>query len=328
MRKLLQQSKVIIFEDSASPDDLRLKHIITAWDKKTKAELGIIGIPFDYGVKLSNGRVGAAQAPDEIRAQIKKYGTAYEIEKKLDFSKLRIVDFGNIATVAKNSKRTITNITKTIKLALRNVKTLIVIGGGHDISYATSKALSEINSKKIGGMNIDAHFDVRPVLRNHISSGTPFRMLLEKNYIKGKFFFEVASQGHLNSPVYNNWLKKLGTPVYFLSDVRRLGLKNIFKKFFSATKTCQANFISIDIDSVAQAFAPASSAPSPDGLSPSEVFKAAYLAGENSKVCLFEIMEVNPKYDVDSKTSRLAVNIIINFIAGFAKRKNQILKII
>jgi len=72
---------------------------------------------------------------------------------------------------------------------------------------------------------------------------------------------------------------------------------------------------------VAQAFAPGSSAPSPDGLFPQDILEIAYTAGTMPQIRLFEIMEVNPLYDEDNRTSRLAVNIILEFMAGYTQRK-------
>jgi arginase family enzyme len=49
---------------------------------------------------------------------------------------------------------------------------------------------------QVGVINIDAHFDVRPLLAdNKAHSGSPFRQLLEDARFDGHYFLEFASQG-------------------------------------------------------------------------------------------------------------------------------------
>ena len=316
MIKLLKKSKIVIWEKQARKDDPRLRNIIKSWDGKSKIDVGIIGVPFDYGVELSGGRTGASLAPDAIRGQLKRYGTAYNIEKGADISKLKIADLGNVKAFSRNSLRTHSAVTDALLKVYSLADTVIALGGGNDITYATVLALYKSKKQVVGGMNIDAHFDVRPVVNGKINSGTPYRRLFEDKIISGKNFWEVGIQGHVNSIFHERWLKKQGAKIIFLSETRKKGIASVFKKFESSTKNCKALFVSIDIDSVAQSFAPGSSAPSPDGFFPEVLLQLAFLAGLNPKVKLFEIMEVNPKYDIDNRTNRLSANIIAEFLAG------------
>lgn len=57
--------------------------------------------------------------------------------------------------------------------------TVFSIGGSNDQSYPNAKALMEsYPSSRIGVINIDAHFDVRPLKEGLAHSGSPFRQLL------------------------------------------------------------------------------------------------------------------------------------------------------
>ncbi len=77
-------------------------------------------------------------------------------------------------------------------------------------------------------------------------------------------------------------------------------------------------FVSFDIDGVAEAYAPAVSAPSADGFTPRQAVEAAFLAGRHPGVPLFEVVELNPIYDRDNQTARLAATIITAFLTGVA----------
>lgn len=53
------------------------------------------------------------------------------------------------------------------------------IGGSNDQSYPNVAALLASAPQKIGVINIDAHFDVRPLKDGKAHSGSPFRLMLE-----------------------------------------------------------------------------------------------------------------------------------------------------
>lgn len=60
-----------------------------------------------------------------------------------------------------------------------------IIGGGNDQSWPNCEALLNMNKLqargdfRLGVINIDAHFDVRPLKDGKLHSGAPFRKLLE-----------------------------------------------------------------------------------------------------------------------------------------------------
>lgn len=63
--------------------------------------------------------------------------------------------------------------------------TLFVIGGSNDQSYPNVRSLMELYpSSKIAVINIDAHFDVRPLKEGLAHSGSPFRLMMENPIFK------------------------------------------------------------------------------------------------------------------------------------------------
>ncbi len=80
-------------------------------------------------------------------------------------------------------------------------------------------------------------------------------------------------------------------------------------------------FVSIDIDSVAQCFAPGSSAPDAWGFNPEQIRELVFLAGTSKAVKLLDVVEINPIFDVDNRTARLGASIIISFLNGFKMRR-------
>ena len=56
---------------------------------------------------------------------------------------------------------------------------LVSIGGSNDQSYPNASALLTVSPTRVGVINIDSHFDVRPLKEGKAHSGSPFRLLLE-----------------------------------------------------------------------------------------------------------------------------------------------------
>lgn len=269
-------------------------------------EVRLLGVPFDHGIKLVGGRTGARFAPEKIFKEL------YLKNKKLKIEK--------IPPIKNNVIKTHEKVTKKVLEILKKGYLPIVIGGGHDITFASGKA-AFLYFKKIGQINIDAHYDVRPVVNGKITSGTPFRRLLDGKFLDGKNFVEMGVHSPRCLPEhYKYLLQKKGT-VMKLENINKLGLEKSLKKAFSISdKNTFATVFDIDIDGVMSRFAPGCSAPGKKGFTKKQILKAAYLAGKNRKVRLFNLMEVSPVYDINNKTVKLASEIIFNFIKGFNER--------
>lgn len=275
-----------------------------------KPAAGLLWVPFDYGVKLINGRPGARFGPARIKKEL----------KKLIKGKNIVVDYGSIIPVTKNVKKTHERVTKAVRKIIRDGLIPVVVGGSHDNSFGSSKALS-LGFKKIGQINIDAHYDVRPVVDGKITSGTPFRRLIEGNLLKGKSFVEFGAHSPKNLKEHLLYLRKKKAKVIKLSYVNKVGIKKALSKAFYLTeKNTKAIAFDIDIDSIQKRFAPGCSAPGVKGFTKKQILRAANIAGRNKKIRLFNLMEVNPLYDVNNKTVKLAARLILNFVSGLRKR--------
>jgi formiminoglutamase len=82
-----------------------------------------------------------------------------------------------------------------------------------------------------------------------------------------------------------------------------------------AERTCPAIFWGIDLDVVRAADSPGVSAPNPTGLTAEEIVQVAGIAGRDPRTRVFEISELNPSYDLDLRSSRLAAILIWTFLA-------------
>ncbi len=302
-----------LFFRKNDPNDVRLGEIIsTKPEDYETSKIIILGCPQDEGVRRNGGRIGAALAPDAIRAQFYKL-TDLTI-------KIGIFDIGN--TIIQHTLEETHEIhTQIVKQILKDRKKIIVLGGGNDISYADGRAMAEVfGSENWLGINIDAHFDVRADFPTN--SGTPYRQLLEENLLKPQNFCEFAWQEPVNSPIYLNYLKQIGVKLISLEKIRRTldsnrqNLYSLLQTLFAENEKEKNIFFGFDTDSVRASDAPGVSAPSPVGLTANEFIESARFAGENEQTQIIEFTEVNPNYDIDNRTAKLVALAMHRFCAA------------
>ncbi len=301
--------------------DLRMGDIVQRGEKNFSHEIqiGIVGMPTDEGVKRNGGRVGAKDAPDAIREEFYKR-TAFVIGKEKSPSHVPVFDFGDIKT-GKTLEETHDKLSEVIHSLVSAKIIPIVLGGGHDIAYPNFLGFSK-GKQTVGVINIDTHLDYRKPIPKR-NSGTSFRQMLDHHLsaLNAMNFVEVGTQSFVNSNDHYSELVERGATIFSLRDVREDGITKILDLSYElATTSTDSLYVSFDIDAVRSSDAPGVSAPLPTGLTAEEFLTAALFAGKRHKTKLIDIVEVNPKYDVDGKTAKLAALVMMYFLTGIANR--------
>jgi formiminoglutamase len=302
-----KRPKQDLFFHKNDVNDVRLGEIVSSDFKDyEKAEVVILGCPQDEGVSRNKGRIGAAMAPEAIRKQFYKL-TPFGISAK-------IFDLGDLR-IETTLEATHDSHTKTVEQVLRDGKRLIVLGGGNDVSYADGCAMSNVfGNKNWLAFNIDAHFDVRDEKTRN--SGTPYRQLLEENRLNPENFYEIAYQTQAASPVYFKYLQSIGVNLTSLDEYQSTEFRKLFQKKLTNQSSGFKHFWGFDMDAVRASDAPGVSAPSPIGLSAREVTDLATFAGSLPETKIVEITEVNPNFDIDNRTSKLAAVLVHRFLSS------------
>ena len=294
-------------------NDIRLGEIVPN-NKYEDADIVILGCPQDEGVKRNKGRQGAALAPDAIRREFYKF-TPFGI-------KVKLFDIGN-TNIQATLEETHEVHKSIVKQILQDGKKIISLGGGNDISYPDGAAMSEVfGAANWIATNIDAHFDVRA--DKPCNSGTPYRQLLEEKLLRPDYFYEIAYQTQLASPVYYRYLQQLGVSMVSLEQLRSreeadLELKELIKQNFIKHSYSLSTFFGFDMDAVRMTDAPGVSSPSPVGLRAGEFITLVKFAAGLVNTKLIEFTEVNPNFDIDNRTVRLVAVAMHRFCAGINK---------
>jgi arginase family enzyme len=86
------------------------------------------------------------------------------------------------------------------------------------------------------------------------------------------------------------------------------------------TKRCDSVYVDLDLDVLDRAFAPGCPGSRPGGITPPELFDAAFLAGSHPAVRAVDIVEVDPDRDLASITIFAGALAMLNVAAGFCTR--------
>jgi formimidoylglutamase len=308
-----------LFFSKNDPGDPRMGDLVTrdATSIPPAARVAIIGVPQDIGVERNGGRVGAAGAPEQIRRWLYRL-TPFDIETSRMIPDGLVVDFGNI-----DCDGELEQIHERLSAVVADVCASglvpIVLGGGHDITYATITGAARAHGP-LGAINLDAHLDVRPPAPAR-NSGTPFRMLIDEGSLVAGAFIEYGIQSFANAASHAGWLVEKGGRIITLEEIRARGFAKMLATAWQiATSNAERIYGSLDIDGVRAADAPGASAAMPDGFSAEELFAAARQLGRRTATVGLDVVEVNPLYDRDGITAKLAAHAVLRFIAGVAER--------
>lgn len=262
-----------------------------------------LGIPDDRGIQNVQGRLGAKEGPAVFWQSFQKLKGPLDVHAKL--AEMDVLSLGD--DLEQNYQKAIDAV-RSLRERFPRHK-MLVVGGGHDTAYPWIRAWAESQTKKskrIGCMNLDAHFDLRPY-QPVMTSGSPFRRLIEEGHLKPKNLIEFGIQSHCNARELWDWAQAQGVRVVPFQSLRHGKSVPQFKKHLGLlAKNCDEILVSVDLDSVSSAFAPGVSAPQPEGFLAGELYEMMEIAGTVKKVTSVGFFELSPPLDVQNLTSRLA----------------------
>lgn len=308
----------------SSEDDPRLGQLIGGAAAIADADVVLLGIPTDEGIVRNGGRPGASAAPQAIREALARLTPFAGPQFKEHIDHLKIADAGDIAAGPLEEMHDAAR--RSVAELIRAGKVVIVLGGGHDITYPCASGLRDGHTGDMGVINIDAHLDVRARKNGLHHSGSSFRLLVDEGVIPGRSLVEIGIQPFSMAKAHFDWVKSVGGRIVTFEDANEVHLPNAYEEYefgttFGDRET--AIYVSFDIDCVRASDAPGVSAPSPTGFFAEEVFELAVAVGLSQHVRVFDLVELNPTYDLDNRTARLAARMIAGFLASVANRRRE-----
>jgi formimidoylglutamase len=291
---------------SSDPNDDQFGDRVEAavLETATDYDAVIVGEPYDGAVI---GRKGAAEGPDEIREALSGLKTHH-----FDAGPVASVgDLGNVEGV--DDTDSVADAQSVFRDAAERVHDVgalpVFVGGDNSLSYANASPLIEDGT--LGVVSFDAHLDCREV-RGDPSSGTPYRQLFEAGLDS---LAVVGARDFETSTAYAEYLDEQGGAIVTSEAVGR-DLDVALADAKAAMDGVDQVYVSVDVD-VLDAVYPGSSAPTPGGLQPRELFRLVRNLASDDSVAGFEVVETAPSLDADGRTVATAARTIAHFLAGY-----------
>jgi formiminoglutamase len=290
-------------EDSDSGS--RVHQIIKGVDQRP--DFSLLGFCCDIGVTNNQGRAGAIAGPNSVRSALANH--AWHLDKVLS-------DSGNITDIQVLAEGQ-NHYAKQMAKSLQQGAFVLGIGGGHEIALASylglEKYLENAPKTRIGIINFDAHFDLRNP-KPLASSGTPFRQIAEFCE-EGNRDFNYACIGVAevaNTPSLFTYAKQ--HQVKYLVDTE-CRFESICSTLLPMLKEIDYLYVTICLDAFPAYIAPGVSAPSSLGINPAVVIETLHWLAQCQSELQFkwqiaDVAEMNPNYDIDNRTAKLAARLI------------------
>lgn len=272
------------------------------------AKYVVVGLPFDGTASF---RSGSRDGPDAIRLASFNF-ESYDFHYDLDLATLAICDLGNMDLGADPAYAEET-IKEGIAL-LPKAAIPIFLGGEHSITPPIAESLAKNCAEgELGVLVLDAHLDLREQFGNtRYSHACASRRILEKKGI-GAF----ASIGiRSGSKEEFTFAKENGISYHTSREVFEKGIDYVLDDALERLN-CEQLYLSIDLDALDPAFAPAVGNPEPFGLTSWDVLRTIERAGP--RAVGLDINELSPAYD-HGETALLAARLAREFIAARAKK--------
>ena len=260
------------------------------------------GFAVDEGVRRNKGRVGAKDAPDIIRKNTANFPVVNP--------EFVLKDFGNITCEDGSLEKSQNELANKAAEVLKRKGKSIVFGGGHEVTFAHYSGIKKaFPDKKIGIINIDAHFDNREIdPKVGASSGTGFWQIAQEGEIHSL---------HLGIQKNSNTLKLFDTAhqfgmKYLLADELFFeNLPNIYPKVDDFLAEVDVLYLTICMDVFNAAIAPGVSATAYNGIMADPAFMHWFRhILKSKKLIAMDVAEVNPSLDIAERTARLAASLV------------------
>jgi agmatinase len=269
-----------------------------------RAKIVFAGIPLDL---TSSYRPGTRFAPSSLREASANLET-YQPSMGLDvFERLNISDVGDLMLVPADLQQSGERITQLVKELLKDGKTPALLGGEHTLTYFSIKAMDDITL-----IQLDAHRDLREeylgdrvchasVMRRVLDSLPPERLIQVGIRSCSKEEADFASGKEIHAYTAEAVLRDMKG---VLNEIKELAKGKVY--------------LSLDLDVLDPAFAPAVATPEPGGLSTLDVLRLVRELGRLD-IRAFDVVELAPPYD-SGITAFAGARIIYELLAALAAR--------
>lgn len=288
-------------------------------DQVAKADVVVVGVPFDTGVSYRPGaRFGANHVRESSRL-LRPYNPAQDISP---FELAQVADAGDMAVNPFNINEAIEEIQHnaldlTAPASTGTSAKLLTLGGDHTIALPLLRAAAERAGEPVALLHFDAHLDTWDTYFGaEYTHGTPFRRAVEEGILDTEAISHVGTRGPLYGKKDLEDDKRFGFGIVTSADVFRQGVDEVVHKLRDRIGN-RPLYVSIDIDVLDPAHAPGTGTPEAGGITSRELLEILRgLRGMN--LIGADVVEVAPAYDHAEITGVAASHVAYDLVTLLA----------
>ncbi|MFB7890747.1 agmatinase [Microbacterium sp. NPDC056044] len=278
-----------------------------------RADLAIVGIPFDTGVSY---RPGARFGPSHVRESsrlLRPYNPAQDVSP---FAAAQVVDAGDIPANPFDIGEAVADIETAATALGERVDRIVTVGGDHTIALPLLRAVNKKHGP-VAVLHFDAHLDTWDTYFGApITHGTPFRRASEEGLIDLTASCHVGTRGPLYSKQDLDDDERLGFSIVSSVDIEERGIEAAIERVRRRVGE-KPLYISIDIDVLDPAHAPGTGTPEAGGMTSRELLRMLRALSDLNVVGA-DVVEVSPAYDHAQLTGIAASHVVYELVTIMA----------
>ncbi|HEX6523435.1 MAG TPA: agmatinase [Streptosporangiaceae bacterium] len=287
-------------------------------DEVPRADLAVLGVPFDSGVTY---RPGARFGPTHIRESsrlLRPFNPALSLSP---FARLQAVDAGDLGVNPFDIAEAIKQTEHGARALLERVPHLLTIGGDHTIALPLLRAFKAVHGP-LAVVHFDAHLDTWDTYFGAAyTHGTPFRRAFEEGLLDTRACLHAGIRGPLFTADDLVQDRNVGFQVVSAPELEDLGVTGLAERIADRVQD-RPVYVSLDIDVLDPAFAPGTGTPEAGGLTSRELL-AVLRSFASLNLVGADIVEVAPAYDHAQITGIAAAHAGYELLSAIAAGKGK-----
>ncbi|MDH3743415.1 MAG: agmatinase [Hyphomicrobiales bacterium] len=282
--------------------------------KSADINAAFLGFPWDA---MCISRTGTNYGPRAIRDasdQFSFFNASTGVDLKDHY---KMADCGDVPVNPGSAIQTMDVAEGIVSQILDGGAMPVTIGGDHSITIACARAFAK-KYEAPGLVLVDMHFDTAVDLNGEeLSHCCPIPRAVDAGFDPKRIAI-VGAGGWMNPKSELAYVKDQGITLFTAEDIWEQGAKAIAQKAAAVASNGSGDvYLTYDIDSIDAAYAPGTGVPSPGGMTSREAIIMAHELGKMG-ISGLDVVEVSPSWDHDGITSRLAVRLLLEAMAGNA----------
>lgn len=291
---------------------------------ETGKAFALLSFASDEGVRRNKGRLGAKEGAEAIVKAMASLSV-------LEGSNFRLFDAGTFSCENQELEASQKALGLAVSKLLSHNYFPVILGGGHEVSFGHFTGFqhyleeNEPGLNEIGILNFDAHFDLRKPENGVASSGTPFYQAFQEVKTKpySLIYQVIGLQAFNNTQALFDIAEENGVQFVLQKDFHSGNQTALEKQIERFLAEVDHFMLTIDLDVFSASIAPGVSAPAYRGIFPDHLFSYVYRKLLSSpKLLSLDIAEMNPSFDQDHRTARLAASLVFEAFEAITQRKN------